>query len=291
MKHKIHSRKPKNFVLEERIERYIDAIELYPQEMAGHWASDYCPWIDDEYEGALKRFSHVHLDLGCGKGSYLVACAQKHPDTLFIGMDQEPICVVYTAQAICEAGLNNAVVVPGLASNLLDFFAEGELDSITLNFPTPHPRKKAAPERLTNASHLMVYRKLLSDEGFLQLRTDSQPLRDFSLTQYEVAGYVLDWVSDDVRSLNTDEPITEYEQRLTQLGASVYGMKIHPDWNAPIDREALEREIDTKQSLVDYLPEDIFEMDYVPYGMERTLYNLRQYEKKHHKKYQYRDNN
>lgn len=87
----VHVRTPKNFVLEERLERYADAIETNPETYAGDWREACAP-------AGSKPFEHLHLDLGCGKGTYLVERAAHEPNTLFIGMDQEPICIAYAAQ-------------------------------------------------------------------------------------------------------------------------------------------------------------------------------------------------
>lgn len=133
----VHVRTPKNFVLEERLERYADAIETNPEAYAGDWREACAP-------AGSKPFEHLHLDLGCGKGTYLVERAHREPDTLFIGMDQEPICIAYAAQKICEQGLSNALVLPQDAASLPRLFVAGELDAITINFPTPQPKAKYA---------------------------------------------------------------------------------------------------------------------------------------------------
>ena len=101
----VHVRTPKNFVLEERLERYVDAIETNPEAYAGDWREACAP-------AGSKPFEHLHLDLGCGKGTYLVERAVHEPNTLFIGMDQEPICIAYAAQKFCEQELTNALVLP-----------------------------------------------------------------------------------------------------------------------------------------------------------------------------------
>ena len=167
----VHVRTPKNFVLEERLERYADAIETNPEAYAGDWREACAPV-------GSKPFEHLHLDLGCGKGTYLVERATREPNTLFVGMDQEPICIAYAAQKICEQELTNALVLPRGATSLPQLFAAGELDAITVNFPTPQPKAKYAKKRLVHVDHLMLYRPLFSAGATVTLRTDSKPLRD-----------------------------------------------------------------------------------------------------------------
>ena len=56
-----------------------------------------------------KAFSHVVLDLGCGKGEYTVACAKLRPDVLFVGFDVDAVCTLRAAEAASAVGVDNAV--------------------------------------------------------------------------------------------------------------------------------------------------------------------------------------
>ena len=222
----VHVRTPKNFVLEERLERYADAIETSPEAYAEDWREACAPV-------GSKPFEHLHLDLGCGKGTYLVEQARREPDTLFIGMDQEPICIAYAAQKICEQELSNALVLPRGAASLPQLFAAGELDAITINFPTPQPKAKYAKKRLVHVDHLMLYRPLFSAGATVTLRTDSKPLRDYALGQFAAAGYDTLWVSDDVRRDHPEHPETEYECRTREMGAVSMAFAPHPARSPP----------------------------------------------------------
>ena len=71
--HGMHARLPKHFVLEERLERYADAIELRPAVWRGRWAEACWP-LGAQDEG---RFREVRLDLGCGKGAFVVEAARR----------------------------------------------------------------------------------------------------------------------------------------------------------------------------------------------------------------------
>lgn len=317
---KMHARMPRNFVLEERLERYGRAIEPDPAHWRGQWAEACFPSLGrtagdaraagsaeaardarsgdavsagkkDDTCGArsaigprpssalpapVGRFRAVHLDLGCGKGSFLAACAHREPDALFIGMDAEPVCIAYAAQRICAAGLANAVAVPGSAGKLARFFAPGELAGITLNFPTPHPKAHYARERLTSVEHLLGYRDLLAPGGTVTLRTDSLPLWRFTLETLQIAGYRALWTSEDVRADHPELPGTEYEARTRGMGATVYGVCAAPAALSPEGAaQARARAQGLPRSLMAYLPEDADALDYVPLGMERAVENLR----------------
>ncbi|MDO4798271.1 MAG: methyltransferase [Coriobacteriales bacterium] len=263
--HGMHARLPKNFVLEERLERYANVIELEPKHLAGHWAQACAP-LGPTGMGA---FDEVRLDLGCGKGAFIVEAARREPNVLFVGMDLEPLCIAYAAQHVTEAGLTNAVIVPGRGSTVCEAFGPGELSRVYVNFPTPFPRKREAHKRLIILERLLEYRQVMASGATLCLRTDSQLLRDFALTQFELAGYTVVWSSDDERAQRPNEPTSEYEGRLAEQGAKVLGL-----WAIPGPAPRNPRQT-APLSLVDYLPDDLFDGGYVPHGMERTVENLR----------------
>ena len=267
----MRGRKPKHFDLAERLERYADAIELEPEKLAGRWAEACYPSIGAVGAGiTLPSFGEVRLDLGCGKGAFLVEAARREPDVLFVGVDFEPVCIAYAAQAICESGLRNCVVTPGRGDEVPEFFASGEISLIYLNFPTPYPRKRDAHLRLVALERLLDYRRVLSDGGKVWLRTDSQPLRDFCRGQLALAGYETVFDLDDERAAGIDVAPTYYEDRLVAKGAKVLSLQATPVGSMPEHVRQTE-----PLSLVDYLPQDLDNLEYLPYGMEWTVETIR----------------
>ena len=342
------SRLHKGFSFAKRFRECSDWICCDGAAWAGRWAL----WAS----GGVVRdqpFSHVVLDLGCGKGEYTVACAKMRPDVLFVGFDVDAVCTLRAAEAAAAAGVGNAVflmdgvpafddeaeagdlaasaIADGIARgesgnpaankaleladrpcstatgasgnspegssapakhpeqahasrasagegarsgapaeiDLSTVFAAGELSALLMNFPTPFPKKKKAHLRLTYLDRLMTYRPLLGQGAGIRLRTDSQPLRDFTLTQLELAGYKVTWRSEDVRAEFPDEPWSAYERKLTEQGACAFGISACPG-------PAPERVEQTAPlSLVSYLPDNLDQLDYVPHGMQGCVENLR----------------
>lgn len=259
------SRLNKGFSLEDRLAGATESYEPNPVGWKGRWAS----WGPHE-TARSEQYQRVVLDLGCGKGEYTVECAAAHPDVLFIGMDVDGVCIVRCAERAIAQGVANAVFIFNEEdAELSEFFAPEELSAILINFPTPFPKKKKAPLRLTYLDRLLSYRPLLAKGAPVRLRTDSMPMRDFSLTQLELAGYDLLWNTDDVRSLFPEEPWSGYEQKLVAQGASVHGFA------AVVGPEPKKAEQTAPLSLVSYLPDDLETMEYVPHGMQGCVKNMR----------------
>lgn len=253
----------------------------------------------------------VHLDLGCGKGEWSVHFAQDHPDTLLVGVDTEILCVLYAAEKATRAQVPNAVftcefdqtprekwqISETTASNdaltthtprdkgankllvaepdLRAYFSSGELDEISLNFPTPHPKKKRAGLRLTTAERFTIYQELLADDGELLLRTDSKPLFDYTRIQLSLAQWDITWQTEDYHQCINAAFQSEYEMRLRAEGATVFALRARPrrDLSAAEIRAQIHH--DEPQSLFAYLPEDLDELSYVPHGMSEGVMNLR----------------
>ena len=228
------------------------------------------PLIDFMLRHRVERGGRLVED---DKGRILVERAGHEPNTLFIGMDQEPICIAYAAQKICEQELSNVLVLPRGAASLPQLFAAGELDAITINFPTPQPKAKYAKKRLVHVDHLMLYRPLFAAGATVTLRTDSKPLRDYALGQFAAAGYDTLWVSDDVRRDHPEHPETEYERRTREMGAAVYGICATPGAQPSDEQLAAGRA--QEQSLACYLPDNLDELAYVPLGMEEAVENFK----------------
>lgn len=252
----MRARRPKN--LSQSYERFGAWVEQDPASQRGSWR---------DYGGGT--WSRVHLDLGCGKGGYAVELAERRPDTLIVGIDSDDICVARCAELAGQREVGNCVFCLADASMLPLFFEEGELSSISINFPTPLPRRKHAPGRLVHADNLLLCRAALDDAGSLEFKTDSQPLLDFSLTQFALAGFEVAEVDWDHDSESHGDIETLYEGRAKELGAKICKVRAVP---CAVPPDAVN---DAAMSLVDYLPEDLDSMAYVPFGMEDTVFNMR----------------
>ena len=252
----MRSRKLK--MLEKNIDRYAAVIEDNPAACAGEWRARCMP-----------QARAVRLDLGCGKGSFTARMAAAEPDVLFIGLDRENGCVAAAARNALRVGVTNVVYARGDAADVGQLFAPGELDLIYLNFCTPFPPTKQAPMRLTHIDHLARYRGVLAPGGAIRFKTDHVPLFEFSRRQFEIAGYRIQWLTTDLHAFHPDEVMTDYEEILIAKGAVVHALQAVPG-PAPAHMKQT-----APLGLVAYLPEDLDSLTYEPYGMETTIFNMR----------------
>lgn len=256
-----HVRKSK--LIEERLKTYADFLVADPSSLRGLWR---------------RRFgrpdARLHVDLGCGKGLWISRAAQALPGDAFVGIDNDRTCVSFALERIGSARAGNALVVFDEARSLRELFAPGEIDVLHVNFPTPFPRKKEAASRVTSSARLMEYRDLLAPDGRIQLKTDSQPLFDFTLEQLDRAGYEVVQMTRDMRdggfAASCEDLVpSAYEEKLVAKGARVLAL------HAVVGARPVDFIPEDLIGLAQYLPEDLDALDYAPHGMEDTVANLR----------------
>lgn len=256
----VHFRTPK--LTEQRLEQHADRLIADPWSMRGRWRD------------LMPQAGRIHVDLGCGKGNWMCRVARVCQKDLFIGIDYERMCVAYGVERAGLAGLENAFFANDTAHELEDMFAPGEIDVLHINFPTPFPRIKKALERVTDGRRLMAYRDLLGEDGELHLKTDSQPLFDFTLVQLEATGYNVMWQTRDLHAnpegaTTADLEMSAYEEKFLPRGAKTHAL------HAVLGPAPEQWEPAPPESLVDYLPEDLESITYIPHGMQDTVVNMR----------------
>lgn len=245
-------RKKKNLI--PRMERCAAVQEKDPYAMRGRWRE----WLTPDCE--------LCLEIGCGKGTFTVETAAAHPERLFVAVERVADCLLLAMEKGMRKELRNVVFVCDDAAQLQEMFAPGEVDRMYINFCDPWPSKKHAKRRLTYEGFLRSYRDFLKDGGVIEFKTDNRPLFDFSLTQFERAGYALSEVTYDLHKEQADVIMTDYEARFV-----AEGVKIH---RCVATKVELPTELGEPPllSLLDYLPD---ELDHIPYGMDNVLWENR----------------
>ncbi len=130
-----------------------------------------------------KVFHNDHpiiLELGCGKGDYALALAQRYPEKNFIGIDLKGARLFIAAQNALELQADNVVFIRMHAEEIAEVFAKEEVAEIWIPFPDPYPKSARANKRLTSAKYINLYRQILVKNAAIHLKTDSEKLFEFT---------------------------------------------------------------------------------------------------------------
>lgn len=186
------------------------------------------PWCIQEPEKQKGRWhtifenqNPIHIEVGMGKGQFLMTLAGKNPNTNYVGIEKYSSVLLRALQKMEENPLDNLKFIRMDAETITDVFAKDEVARIYLNFSDPWPKDRHAKRRLTSKEFFARYDKILTGDGQVEFKTDNIMLFDFSLEQVELAGWRLNGCTRDLHrneEMNQGNIMTEYEERFSGQG-------------------------------------------------------------------------
>lgn len=182
-----------------------------PKSMKGSWKS------------VFDSGNPLHIEVGMGKGRFLMDMAEAHPDVDFVGIemyDSVLLRAVQKADARADAPKNFRFIRMD-ARELAEVFAVGEVSKIYLNFSDPWPKERHAKRRLTSREFLARYKEILLPDTRVEFKTDNRALFEFSLEEIQEAGWVLEASTFDLHHEETmaaGNIMTEYEEKFSSMG-------------------------------------------------------------------------
>ncbi len=184
----------------------------------------------------------VRLEIGTGKGKFLLQLAAENPNFNYIGLEKYSSVLLRGVEEQDQLQLPNLYFVRGEAELLTEYFGEGEIDRIYLNFSDPWPKERNAKRRLPSHQFLQRYDEILVQGGTIEFKTDNRDLFDFGLAEAPLGGFRVVQCTYDLHHdpvMNQGNIMTEYEERFSKKGNPICKFILERDPNA--DREAMAR--------------------------------------------------
>ncbi|QVK16794.1 tRNA (guanosine(46)-N7)-methyltransferase TrmB [Mycoplasmatota bacterium] len=199
---------------EEILKNNPDYVKLEPQEYKGKW------------NRFFKNENPIHIEVGMGKGQFIIGMAKNNPDINYIGIEVVQSVMVRAVEKLKEEPLPNVILVCFDASALNEVFETNEVDRIYLNFSDPWPKKRHEKRRLTYKTFLEIFKDILKPNKEIHFKTDNQRLFEYSITSMSHFGMVFNYISLDLHQSDFEGNVmTEYEQRFHNLGQRIYRME------------------------------------------------------------------
>ena len=180
-----------------------------PEEQKGHW------------QDCFDKVQPLHIEIGMGKGRFIMDMAALHPDINYIGIERYSSVLLRALQKMEQNPLPNIKFICMDAADVAEVFAKDEVDRIYLNFSDPWPKDRHAKRRLPSRQFLARYDVILKKEGTLEFKTDNRPLFDFAVEELEPAGWQAQVITYDLHSdpaLMESNVMTEYEEKFSSIG-------------------------------------------------------------------------
>lgn len=182
-----------------------------------------------EQKGKWKSFfgndNPVHLEIGMGKGRFLMTLAEQNPGVNYIGIEKYSSVLLRALQKMEQNPLPNIRFIRMDAEEITEVFAKGEVDKIYLNFSDPWPKDRHAKRRLPSRQFLARYDEILNPAGDLEFKTDNKDLFTFAEeevaeTKWEIRAITYDLHNDS--KMFEGNVMTEYEEKFSSKGNPIY---------------------------------------------------------------------
>ena len=208
----------------------LDASSIYirnPHDCYGKWK--------DAFENPDQE---MHLELGCGRGTFIAKKAVKNPDINYLAIDIKSDMLGYANRNVqheymmANRTTNNILMCTFDIERIALIISEEDVFSrIYINFCNPWPKDRHKKRRLTHTKQLTNYKKFLKKGGQIFFKTDDDELFTESLEYFKECGFRLDFITYDMTENSLpDNIITEHEQMFMNDGIKIKGLiAVYPE--------------------------------------------------------------
>jgi len=172
----------------------------------------------------------IILELGCGKGEYTIDLARKNPNINYIGIDIKGARFWRGAKTALEENLTNVAFLRTQIELIDLLFNENEVNEIWITFPDPQIKYTRTKHRLTNAEFLKKYHHILTPNGIVNLKTDSEFMHGYTLGLLHGEGHEILYAHHDIyKNFHSPEEVvatqTFYESQYLEKGKPITYIK------------------------------------------------------------------
>ncbi len=179
--------------------------------------------LDGDIKAVFGNDNPLRMEIGCGKGGFILETARLHPEINFLAVEKNSNVLILAAEKIQNAGLSNVRFLRGDANLLRDVETQPKCEVIYINFCDPWHKNSYRRRRLTHAQHLMLWEKLLCENGEIHFKTDNKNLFEFSLSSFADYDMKLKNIRFELHNSGfIGNVMTEYEKLFSEKGQPIY---------------------------------------------------------------------
>ncbi len=172
-----------------------------------------------DLEKIFRRKAPLHVDLGCGDGSFLCALAQRLPDKNFLGIER--LLSRIRSSVRKATSLDNVRLLQMESSYAVRYLLPAEsVETFYLLFPDPWPKRRHHRRRIVTPDFLNSVHAALEYNGVIYIATDHLDyFRKIKNTAESTPGFAID--DGDV-----DLPQSKFGLAFRQKGAPIYWLAL-----------------------------------------------------------------
>ena len=165
----------------------------------------------------------ICLELGMGRGSFIIEMAKKHPNINYIGLELDQNQTATAVKNIRDQHIPNLKMICADAKEIINIFGK-EIDTIYLTFSEPWPKKGDEKKRFSSESYLRLYDRIYKKHKHIIMKTDNKILFASALESLSNYWYVFTKVSMDLHNdeRNIENIMTDFEKQYFKEKRQIY---------------------------------------------------------------------
>ena len=177
----------------------------------------------NKWSSVFKNNNPICLELGMGRGSFIIEMAKKHPNINYIGLELDKNQTATALKNIKDLHLDNLKMICDDALKVAEIFGR-EIDTIYLTFSEPWPKKGDEKKRFTAINYLKLYDRIFKKNKHIILKTDNKILFASALESLSSYWYTFDKVSVDLHNdeRKIENIMTDFERQYFKEHRQIY---------------------------------------------------------------------
>ncbi len=177
-----------------------------------------------DFESMFLNSNPVELEIGCGKGGFIVEKASRDKNVNYIAVELLNNIIVMAAELAEKRNVDNVKFLNCSAEYLPRYIKDNSIEKIYLNFSPPFPPNSYESHRLTCGRRVEEYKKFLKIGGYVCQKTDDKNFFDYSYAKFVEYGFEVEDVSEKIDNGLIKNICTEYEKKFREKGMKIYAL-------------------------------------------------------------------
>jgi len=180
-----------------------------------------------DFEAVFGNNNPVHIEIGSGRGEFLIKTAANNPDSNYIGIDLKEKRIKTILRKLYEKKLTNVRIARLLLDEqTINFIPEKSIETIHLQFPDPWPKKRHNHRRIIQHSFIDIMHKLLKQGGLVSISTDHKEYAQWIIDHFNSRqDFVSIYKKGFTREPSREHIVTYFEKLKREEGFEPFFMR------------------------------------------------------------------
>ena len=171
-----------------------------------------------DFTQLFKNTQPVEIEIGCGKGKFLLGRAEESPGLNFLGLDRVAKWMNIGKKKSGKLGLANLVFLQAEIREFLAQIPEQSIQAFHIYFPDPWPKRRHRKRRLIQPDFLEALEKKLMSGGVIEMATDDADYFEHIERAASDTGFLWNRIQKEDKRTHFPHLKTNYELKYETAG-------------------------------------------------------------------------